>query len=102
MMAMPSFYLFMELFSYIIKTLEGFVMKFSEYKYERPNLEELQSQYASFIEQLKNAKNADEFMTIFIKISHRQISEMLCYFNSFKWLYIFNSIFSCNNAFVII
>lgn len=44
-------------------------MKFSEYKYERPNLEELQSQYASFIEQLKNAKNADEFMTIFKEVN---------------------------------
>lgn len=40
-------------------------MKFSEYKYERPNLEELQNQYETFIEQLKHANDVDEFMSIF-------------------------------------
>ena len=30
-MAMPSFYLFMEVISYIIESLEGFIMKFNEY-----------------------------------------------------------------------
>lgn len=44
-------------------------MKFSEYKYERPNLEELQNQYASFIEQLKNAEDVDTFMSIFKEVN---------------------------------
>lgn len=40
-------------------------MKFSEYKYERPELESVQQQYAEYIEKLSQAKDADEFMQVF-------------------------------------
>lgn len=40
-------------------------MKFSEYKYERPDLEYVQNQYANYIEQLKQAKDVDAFMCTF-------------------------------------
>ena len=44
-------------------------MKFSEYKYERPDLEAVQKQYADYIEQLNQADNADTFMDIFKQLN---------------------------------
>ena len=44
-------------------------MKFNEYVYERPNLEEVQGKYASYIEKLNNANNVDEFMEIFKEVN---------------------------------
>ena len=44
-------------------------MKFSEYKYERPNLENVQKQYADFIEKMNCAKSVDEFMDIFKEVN---------------------------------
>lgn len=44
-------------------------MKFNEYNYERPNLEVLTQQYHSYIEQLKESKDVDEFMDIFKEVN---------------------------------
>lgn len=44
-------------------------MKFSEYKYERPDLEQVQKLYADYIDELKEAQDADKFMIVFNKLN---------------------------------
>lgn len=44
-------------------------MKFSEYKYERPDLEQVQKHYADYIDELKEAQDADKFMVVFNKLN---------------------------------
>ena len=53
-------------------------MKFNEYVYVRPNLEEVQGKYASAIEKLNNVNNVDEFMEVFkeVNVLRNNISTM--------------------------
>ncbi|MGN1343180.1 MAG: M3 family oligoendopeptidase, partial [Traorella sp.] len=54
-------------------------MKFSEYQYERPNLEEVQKQYAFYLEQMKQASTCDELMELIKKVNkmRNHISSMM-------------------------
>ena len=44
-------------------------MKFEEFKYERPELSEVQKQYALYEEKMKVCQDADEFMVLFKEIN---------------------------------
>ena len=44
-------------------------MKFEEFKYERPELSEVQKQYALYEEKMKACQDADEFMVLFKEIN---------------------------------
>ena len=44
-------------------------MKFEEFKYERPELSEVQKQYALYEEKMKACQDADEFMALFKEIN---------------------------------
>lgn len=54
-------------------------MKFEEYKYERPDLNEVQKQYEIYNEQLKACTNVDDFMKLFkeINVFRGHISSMM-------------------------
>ena len=44
-------------------------MKFSEYTYERPDLQKMQKLYTRYIDELKRAGDADTFMDIFKRLN---------------------------------
>ena len=56
-------------FKYSIIQQRSEVMKFEEFKYERPNVEELEKNYKILLEKIVSAQSADEQIKVFDQLN---------------------------------